>query len=288
MSTSPFPLLPLRFLFPQRLVKRCLGKCGRPVPVPAAAPMSRTGGNSTAVLERAGAETVKRAVELDVASRFQESLVCYQEGIDLLLQVVKATKDEAKKHRYRQKISEYMTRAEDIKKHIEKEKQDGKYHKQIRIEENATGFSYEKVFQEYLSEIVSEVWVEDPYIRSVHQLYNFLRFCEMLVKGPCKVKTIHLLTSYDEGSGKSQQITGLDEIQQSLRNYGVMLNIAFSSSIHDREIRFNNGWMIKIGRGLDYFKRPQGRFSIGYCDFDLRPCHETTVDVFHTKHTKKM
>ncbi|NWH22292.1 MITD1 protein, partial [Grus americana] len=229
----------------------------------------------------AGAETVKRAVELDLASRFQESLVCYQEGIDLLLQVVKATKDEAKKHRYRQKISELIFFS------------DGKYHKQIRIEENATGFSYENLFQEYLTEIVSEVWVEDPYIRHVHQasrysLYNFLRFCEMLVKGPCKVKTIHLLTSYDEGSGKSQQISGLEEIQQSLRNYGVTLNVAFSSSIHDREIRFNNGWMIKIGRGLDYFKKPQGRFSIGYCDFDLRPCHETTVDVFHTKHTKKM
>ncbi|NXV29702.1 MITD1 protein, partial [Rissa tridactyla] len=224
----------------------------------------------------AGADTVKRAVELDLASRFQESLVCYQEGIDLLLQVVKATKDEAKKQRFRQKISELLSFS------------DGKYHKQIRIEENATGFGYEKLFQEYLTEIVSEVWVEDPYIRHVHQLYNFLRFCEMLVKGPCKVKTIHLLTSYDEGSGRNQQINGLEEIQQSLRNYGVTLNIAFSSSIHDREIRFNNGWMIKIGRGLDYFKKPQGRFSIGYCDFDLRPCHETTVDVFHTKHTKKM
>ncbi|XP_049690405.1 MIT domain-containing protein 1 isoform X1 [Accipiter gentilis] len=201
--------------------------------------MSRAGGDGTVALERAGAETVKRAVELDLASRFQESLVCYQEGIDLLLQVVKATKDEAKKHRYRQKISEYMTRAEDIKKHIEKEKQDGKYHKQIRIEENATGFGYEKLFQEYLSEIVSEVWVEDPYIRHVHQLYNFLRFCELLVKGPCKVKTIHLLTSYDEGNGRSQQISGLEEIQQSLRNYGVTLNIAFSSSIHDREISYS-------------------------------------------------
>ncbi|NWH60769.1 MITD1 protein, partial [Geococcyx californianus] len=229
----------------------------------------------------AGAETVKRAVELDVASRFQESLVCYQEGIDLLLQVVKATKDEAKKHRYRQKISEWITR----ELYPDLFLSDGKYHKQIRIEENATGFGYEKLFQEYLTEIVSEVWVEDPYIR---HLYNFLRFCEMLVKGPCKVKTIHLLTSYDEGNGKSQQISGLEEIQQSLRNYGVTLDIAFSSSIHDREIRFNNGWMIKIGRGLDYFKKPQGRFSIGYCDFDLRPCHETTVDVFHTKHTKKM
>ncbi|NWT92925.1 MITD1 protein, partial [Urocynchramus pylzowi] len=240
----------------------------------------------------AGTETVKRAVQLDVASRFQESLVCYQEGIDLLLRVVKATTDEAKKHYYRQKIAEYMTRAENIKKHIEKEKQDGKYHKQIRIEENATGFGYEKLFHEYLTEIVSEVWVEDPYIRHVHQasryLYNFLRFCEMLVKGPCKVKKIHLRTSYDEGGGRSQQITVLEEIKQSLSNYGVTLSIDFSSSIHDREIRFNNGWMIKIGRGLDYFKKPQGRFSIGYCDFDLRPCLETTVDFFHTKHTNKM
>ncbi|NWV72166.1 MITD1 protein, partial [Malurus elegans] len=229
----------------------------------------------------AGVEMVKRAVQLDVSSRFQESLVCYQEGIDLLLQVVKATTDEAKKHRYRQKISELIFLS------------DGKYHKQIRIEENATGFGYEKLFQEYLTEIVSEVWVEDPYIRQVHQasrylLYNFLRFCEMLVKGPCKVKTIHLLTSYDQGGGRSQQMSTLGEIKQSLSNYGITLNIDFSSSIHDREIRFNNGWIIKIGRGLDYFKKPQGHFSIGYCDFDLRPCHETTVDVFHTKHTKKM
>ncbi|NXX67669.1 MITD1 protein, partial [Spizella passerina] len=221
----------------------------------------------------AGAETLKRAVQLDEASRFQESLVCYQEGIDLLLQAMKATTDEAKKHRYQQKISEFTFLS------------DSKYHKQIRIEENATGFGYEKLFHEYLTENVSEVWVEDPYIR---QLYNFLRFCEMLVKGPCKVKTIHLLTSYDEGSGRSQQMSALEEIKQSLRNYGVTLNIDFSSSIHDREIRFNNGWMIKIGRGLDYFKKPKGLFSIGYCDFDLRPCRETTVDVILTKHTKKM
>jgi len=40
--------------------------------------------------------------------------------------------------------------------------------------------------------------------------------------------------------------------------------------------------MIKIGRGLDYFKKAE-RFSIGYYDFDLRPCKETTVDIFHKK-----
>ena len=50
-------------------------------------------------------------------------------------------------------------------------------------------------------------------------------------------------------------------------------------------IRFNNGWIIKIGRGLDYFKRT-GQYSIGFCNMDLRRCHETTIDIFHRKHTK--
>ncbi|XP_076989970.1 MIT domain-containing protein 1 isoform X4 [Tamandua tetradactyla] len=230
---------------------------------------------------------LKRAVELDLESRYQQALVCYQEGIDLLIQVLKGTKDDAKKQNLRKKISDYMDRAENIKKYLDQEKEDGKYHKQIKIEENATGFSYESLFQEYLSETVTEVWIEDPYIRQTHQLYNFLRFCEMLIKRPCKVKTIHLLTSLDEGCGKEKQSSGLKEIKESLKNHGVLLELEYSSSIHDREIRFNNGWMIKIGRGLDYFQKPQSRFSLGYCDFDLRPCHETTVDIFHNKHTQK-
>ncbi|XP_069350867.1 MIT domain-containing protein 1 isoform X2 [Eulemur rufifrons] len=207
----------------------------------------------------AAVTVLKRAVELDSEYRYPQALVCYQEGIDLLLQVLKGTKDYTKKCNLRQKISNYMDRAENIKKYLDQEKEDGKYHKQIKIEENATGFSYESLFQEYLNETVTEVWIEDPYIRNTHQ-----------------------------GSKKEYQISSLEEIKESLSNHGVLLEIEYSSSIHDREIRFNNGWMIKIGRGLDYFKKPQGNFYLGYCDFDLRPCHETTVDIFHNKHTKKI
>ncbi|XP_078401799.1 MIT domain-containing protein 1 isoform X2 [Cetorhinus maximus] len=208
-------------------------------------------------MENSAVTVLKRAIELDNDSRLQDSLVCYQEGIALLLQVLKATKDDTKKVHYRQKITNYMDRAEQIKKHLDKLKKEGKYHEQIKIPEDATGFSYEKLFKPYLDQFVTEVWVEDPYIRHVHQLYNFLRFCEMLLKGPCKVKTIHLLTSLDNSGGNSQQSSGLEEIKQSLQSYGVTLEVTHSSSIHDREIRFNNGWMIKIGRGLDYFKKTQ-------------------------------
>ena len=51
--------------------------------------------------------------------------------------------------------------------------------------------------------------------------------------------------------------------------------------------RFNNGWIVKIGRGLDIYKATDSKFSIGYCDFDLRKCHATTVDIFHSKHLNK-
>ncbi|KAF3826848.1 hypothetical protein GH733_009373 [Mirounga leonina] len=155
---------------------------------------------------------LKRAVELDSESRYQQALVCYQEGIDLLMQVLRGTKDDTKKCNLRKQITGYMDRAEIVKKYLDQEKEDGKYHKQIKIEENATGFSYESLFQKYLNET---------------------------------------------GSGKQQQSSGLQEIKESLQNHGVLLELEYSSSVHDREIRFNNGWMIKIGRGLDYFKKPQ-------------------------------
>ncbi|XP_049646709.1 MIT domain-containing protein 1-like [Suncus etruscus] len=152
-----------------------------------------------------------------------------------------------------------MKKAENLKKYLDQEKEDGKYHKQIKIEENATGFCYESLFKEYLNETVTEVWIEDSYIRQPHQVNNFLRFCEMLIK-KCKVKTIHLLTSLDFSCAVTQR-SGLEEIKASLRNYGVLLEIEYSSLLHDREIRFNNGWIVKIGRGLDYFKRSKGQYS---------------------------
>lgn len=42
------------------------------------------------VTEKAAACVLKRAVELDTAKRFTESLVCYQEGLQLLMEALKA------------------------------------------------------------------------------------------------------------------------------------------------------------------------------------------------------
>ena len=80
----------------------------------------------------------------------------------------------------------------------------------------------------------------------------------------------------------------LDEIKESLAQRNISLIVNYSTSLHDREIRLSNGWIVKIGRGLDYFKPPESRekFCLGFHDYDLRMCHATTVDIFHQMATK--
>lgn len=45
--------------------------------------------NHVSGMETSAISVLKRAVELDQIGRFQESLVCYQEGIQLLIDVLK-------------------------------------------------------------------------------------------------------------------------------------------------------------------------------------------------------
>ena len=45
-----------------------------------------------------------------------------------------------------------------------------KYHEQIHIEHNSTGHSYERLLGRFLDEQLTEVVVEDPYVRTTHQV----------------------------------------------------------------------------------------------------------------------
>ncbi len=60
----------------------------------------------------------------------------------------------------------------------------------------------------------------------------------------------------------------------------VALEVAVNEYMHDREIRIDNGWIVKIGRGLDFFQKPDSWFSVGANDLSLRRCLETKVDIY--------
>jgi ATP-dependent Lon protease len=146
-----------------------------------------------------------------------------------------------------------------------------------RIHYGATGYSYETIFGEYVAG-AEEIVVEDPYIRHHHQVVNFVRFCEMAVRfGP--PKKMILVTKFDTPEEEVEAMTKLATLAESLKIYGVTLLIKKNPSMHDREVRFSNGWKVKIGRGFDIYQKPEDWLAIGANDLDLRPCLETNVDV---------
>jgi ATP-dependent Lon protease len=141
-----------------------------------------------------------------------------------------------------------------------------------------TGFSYETIIGPYLKG-AKEITVEDPYIRVTHQIQNFIRLCETIVKRPA-IRKINLITSYDDKTIISEMRDNLEELKQSLLEIDIILDIKLDANLHDREIRIDNGWIIKIGRGLDFYQKPHSWFEIGVNDLSLRKCLETKVDIF--------
>ena len=142
-----------------------------------------------------------------------------------------------------------------------------------------SGHSYETIMGAYLQG-AKEVTIEDPYIRMQHQIQNFVRFCETCLKSG-SIKTINLISSYDDNTQLADISEKLEDLKQSLVEADVVLNISLNPNLHDREIRIDNGWNIKIGRGLDFYQKPSSWFEVGANDLTLRKCLETKVDIFH-------
>ena len=121
--------------------------------------------------------------------------------------------------------------------------------------------------------------VEDPYIRLQHQIQNFVRLCELLVRTGT-VRQIQLVTGYEDSNQKSDIAEKLSDLSESLRDADIELTLDFNPRLHDRTITPDNGWIIKIGRGLDIYQKPQSWFELGANDVSLRRCLETNVDVY--------
>ncbi|PZV06855.1 MAG: BREX system Lon protease-like protein BrxL [Leptolyngbya sp.] len=146
------------------------------------------------------------------------------------------------------------------------------------IHYGATGYSYDSILSPYLQGAKAVV-IEEPYIRMTHQIQNFVRFCEAVIKSGT-VKRIELTTGYDNDTPLAEIQEKLDDLQQSLLEMDVVLDIKLNSNLHDREIRIDNGWMIKIGRGLDFYQKPGSWFEVGANDLSLRKCLETKIDIY--------
>ena len=96
------------------------------------------------------------------------------------------------------------------------------------------------------------------------------------------VESIELVTAFDDPVQKQEADGKLQQIANSLAEHGIELKIKTRPTLHDRRIDLDNGWSITLGRGLDFYQRPDDWFDIGANELDLRQCFETTISYRRT------
>ncbi|TKR67861.1 hypothetical protein L596_023945 [Steinernema carpocapsae] len=182
-----------------------------------------------------------------------KAAVKYYEAAILLQESSSALRQEAKKY-----LAKNFSLMERFTKTVEKT---------IKIQDNSSGHDFAEIFGGCFDERLTSVVVEDPYIINNFQVQLFVAFCELLASRAPNLKMLTLVT---KPLARNERF---DRLKASLLQKGITLTISNDESIHDREIVFDNGWIVRIGRGLDIFKPP---FKPNQA---LRFCKKTTVEV---------
>ncbi|KAF6006733.1 Vacuolar protein sorting-associated protein 4 [Brettanomyces bruxellensis] len=88
--------------------------------------------SSTSEFLDKGVDLVKKAIEADSAGRYDEAYKLYYNGLDYLMLALKYEKNPRSKETIRAKFTEYLTRAEQLKEHLDKKARRTKLERQVR------------------------------------------------------------------------------------------------------------------------------------------------------------
>jgi ATP-dependent Lon protease len=149
---------------------------------------------------------------------------------------------------------------------------------QVIIRDNQEGISFETLFGAYLKG-AKKIKLVDPYIRMPHQMKNLLEFCLMLarLKDPDDEIQIKVITWNEPDEMLKITSENLIEISDSVFDLGIKLSWDFNPNQHDRFIEADNGWKIILGRGLDIFLKPEGRFNVAELWQEKRKCRACEI-----------
>jgi len=146
------------------------------------------------------------------------------------------------------------------------------------IKEGQTGISYKELFSDYLAG-AKKIRIRDPYIRLTYQVMNLIDFCSIVEAGSSGVDID--LTTKPDPEFEAELTDKLNQLKDSLMGHGIRLDYRFDQDLHDRSIETDTGWRIMLGRGLDIYRKPDGRFSLGVTDQRKRRCKTTTISFHH-------
>ncbi|HEY5870037.1 MAG TPA: MIT C-terminal domain-containing protein, partial [Candidatus Tectomicrobia bacterium] len=147
----------------------------------------------------------------------------------------------------------------------------------ITLGEDTTGYSYASLFEAYVKH-AEHLEIKEPYLRSRYQLDNFQRLCELVARSG-KTRTIMLTTGTLDGDDEDQADARLEDIRRYLMSRDIALRWRRDATLHAREIKTSDGWLILSDRGLDIYKKPESHNAFGHSDQALRQCKHTQIHI---------
>lgn len=155
---------------------------------------------------------------------------------------------------------------------------------QVIIRDNQEGISYQSLFADYLKG-VKKITLVDPYIRAYHQMKGLLEFCLMLANNKRIDEEIELnvITWNEPDEMIKISAENLNEIAESVFDLGIKMTFEYNPNQHDRYIQSDNGWKIVLGRGLDIFLKPEGKFNVADLYQEKRKCRATEITYLRTE-----
>ena len=208
---------------------------------------------------------LEQACDKEEENRYPSADAYYVEGIGMLMELRLTIPVGQLKKACGRDLEYYVGRYEVLKQSMEAMKE-----KHFKIEENSRGHTYETLFGQYLDERVTNINIVDPYLSKYYQVDNFRRFSELCAKKCVNLREIVLTT-------KESNDEGIEAVKYFLSQKGISLSWS-ALNIHYREISLNNGVTIKIDRGLDIFKCPEG--EVDRENFMLRKMRAIAVDIY--------
>lgn len=149
---------------------------------------------------------------------------------------------------------------------------------EFKIEEDETGHSYESLFGAYLCGAAT-VNIDEPYLGRSYQLENFQRFCELVARSG-KIRAVALQTGVlSDPNEQDESDARLEDLRRLLEEKEISFTWRRSSGHHNRQIKTDHGWTILSDRGLDIYKKPDGRNDFGRHDLGFRRCKPTKIHI---------
>ena len=145
------------------------------------------------------------------------------------------------------------------------------------LQNGAKGWPWTRIFPLKYLRGATQGWLIDPYLAMRHQRRNLDEFIMVVLEG-AKLKTLDVITrevSDATPDADKQYFDALD--RDTFEKAGMRVLHKIDQEIHDRSFVLDNGFVFKLGRGLDIYKPVAG---LAARDPSLRQVRSCEIDVF--------